>query len=504
MRPLTKRHLRVAGFALLALAVSPWGLAQGPSLTVLSREGRKPLPIASINNQDYVAVDDVNAVFGTTSREDRVAGGLTVTARTRSIVLTADQNVVSVSGRLVSLPAPPLRRDNRWFVPVDFLPRALALALDTRLDLRRAARLLIAGDLRVPRVVARVDAGVTNVAVTFEITPNTEARVTTQQGRIVVQFEADALELSVPALPPQTFLTGISAGETPGSVTLVPGPRYATHRVISSQADAGSGRLTIDLLPSTTDAAAAPPAPAPGAPAVDLRPSIAVPGPSTGLRRVVLDPGHGGDELGTQGAKGTLEKEITLSVAKRLRTLIESRLGLKVFLTREDDRTMTLDDRSAFANNHQADVLLSIHANSAVRPAVKGAEVYYLTVERADAEARRRAEDNQAVLPALGGGTRAIDLILWETAQARHLEQSAALAGFVEQALRARVEMSPRAVQQAPFRVLVGANMPAALVEIGYLSNAEQESQLASGSYQDQVAQALLDALIKFRELLEH
>ena len=135
---------------------------------------------------------------------------------------------------------------------------------------------------------------------------------------------------------------------------------------------------------------------------------------------------------------------------------------------------------SAFANNHRADVLLSIHANYAVRPALKGAEVYYLTVERADAEARKKADENSTTLPALGGGSRAIDLILWETAQARYLEQSAALAGFIEQALATRVEMSPRAVQQAPFRVLVGANMPAALVEIGYLSNADQETQLAT------------------------
>ncbi len=502
------RSIRLGALTLLTLSVglSFLASAQGPALTVLSREGRKPLPITTINNQDYVAVDDLNATFGTSSREDRQAGGLTITARTRSIVVTADQNVVSVGGRLVSLPAPPVRRDNRWFVPVDFLPRALSLALDTRIDLRRAARLLVMGDLRVPRVVARVNAGTTDVAVTFEVTPNTETRVISQQGRIVVQFEADALELSIPTLPPQTFLTGLSAGDTPSSIALTPGPRYASHRVTTSQADAGSGRVTIDLLPATTDqtSPAAPSAPAsPGQPPIDTRPSIPTQGPSTGLRTVVLDPGHGGEELGTQGSKGTLEKEITLSVARRLRTLIESRLGLKVFLTREDDRTMSLDDRAAFANNHQADVFLSIHANSAVRPALKGAEVYYLTVERADAEARRRADDQQTTLPALGGGTRTIDLILWETAQARYLEQSAALAGFVEQALRGRVEMSPRAVQQAPFRVLVGANMPAALVEIGYLSNANQETQLASGSYQDQVAQALLDALIKFRELLE-
>jgi N-acetylmuramoyl-L-alanine amidase len=477
--------------------------AQPSAITVIAREGRKPLPVTSINNQDYVAVDDINAAFGTTSREDRLAGGLTVTARGRSIVLTENQNVVSVAGRLSTLPAPPVRRDGRWLVPAEFLPRALANALELRLDLRRGARLLIVGDLRVPRVVARVDAGATNVAVTLEVTPQTETRVNLQQGRLVVQFDADALDLSVPLVPSQAFLTGIAPGDTPTTVALTLGPRFASHRVTTTQADAGSGRVTIDLLPSTTDATATP-APPPASPAPDTRLVIPTQGPSTGLRTVVIDPGHGGDELGTQGANGTLEKEVTLSVARRLRTLIETRLGLKVFLTREDDRTMSLDDRSAFANNHRADVFLSIHANSAVRPALKGAEVFYLTVERADEEARKKADANATTLPALGGGTRAIDLILWETAQARYLEQSATLAGLVEQAMRPRIEMSPRPIQQAPFRVLVGANMPAALVEIGYLSNAEQESQLASAGYQDQVAQALLDALIKFREFIEH
>jgi N-acetylmuramoyl-L-alanine amidase len=484
------------------LAVTTWSFlasAQAQSITVLSSDGRKPLPITTIDNQEYVAVDDINAAFGTTSREDRLVGGLTITARGQSIVLTADQNVVSVAGRLVSLPAPALRRDNRWFVPVEFLPRALSSALDTRLDLRRALRLLIVGEMRVPRIVARVDAGSTNVAVTFEVTPTTEARVTAQPGRLVVQFEADALELSVPLIPPQTFLTGITAGDTPQTVILSLGPRTAMHRVTTTQADASSGRVTVDLLPATTEAA---PTPAPS-PAPDTRLVIPTQGPSIGLRTVVIDPGHGGEELGTQGPNGTVEKEITLAVARRLRTLIERRLGLKVFLTREDDRTLSLDERSAFANNHRADVFLSIHANYAVRPALKGAEVYYLTVERADAEARKKADANGTTLPALGGGSRAIDLILWETAQARYLEQSAALAGFIEQALATRVEMSPRAVQQEPFRVLVGANMPAALVEIGYLSNADQETQLATAAYQDQVAQSLLDALVKFRGLLE-
>lgn len=487
----------------LPLEVTSTVSAQAPAITVVSRDGRKPLAVTTINNQDYIAVDDINVTFGTSSREDRLAGGLTITARGRSIVLTENQNVVSVAGRLVPLPAPAVRRDAKWYVPADFLSRALAVALDTRLDLRRAARLLVVGDLRVPRVVTRVDAGTNGVSVTFDITPNTDTRVNAQQGRLVVQFDADGLDLSIPLVPTQAFATAIAPGDTPSTVAITLGPRYASHRVNTTQADAGSGHLTIELLPSTTDVVQTPtPPPTPTPP--DTRLVIPTPGPSTGLRTVVIDPGHGGDELGTQGAKGAVEKEITLSVARRLRTLIEARLGLKVFLTREDDRTLSLDDRSAFANNHHADVFLSIHANSAVRTALKGAEVYYLTVERADEEARKKADDNATTLPALGGGNRAIDLILWETAQARYLEQSSALAGYIEQSLRSKVEMSPRAVQQAPFRVLVGANMPAALVEIGYLSNAEQEGQLTTAAYQDQVAQALLDALTKFREFLEH
>src|SRR5687768_11460255 len=258
-RSVTRRHFHVIFPAIvLCASVSYLVSAQTPTMTVLSREGRKPIPITIINNQEYIAVDDLNAAFATTSREDRLAGGLTITARGQSIVLTENQNVVSVAGRLASLPAPVLRRDNRWLVPVDFLPRALSPAIATRIDYRRGVRLLIVGEMRVPRVVARIDAGTTNVAVTFEVTPNTDAKVTAQQGRLIVQFDADALELSIPLLPQQEFLIGLTPGETPNTVTLALGPRYATHRVTAAQADAGSGGLTIDLLPATTETAPTP------------------------------------------------------------------------------------------------------------------------------------------------------------------------------------------------------------------------------------------------------
>jgi N-acetylmuramoyl-L-alanine amidase len=491
-------------FLLTALAVAvgglDWSAAQSPAtaLRLLTREGSRSLPTVSQNNQEYIGLDDLAAAFGLTFREDPLAGGLTITVRGRTIILTADQSVVSVAGRLVSLTAAPTRQGNRWLIPLDFLPRALAAALDTRIELRRNARLVIVGDLRVPRVVTRVEAGSAGATVTFDITPPATARVTIAPGRLDVVFDADALDLVLPSLPAQDFLQALQPGDTPTTVRLVTGPKFGMHRLTTSQPDASSARAVVELLPATSE---------PAVPTLPVVPPVEVPNPlpvpASGVRTVVIDPGHGGEEAGAQGARGALEKDVTLAVARRLRTLIESRLGLRVFLTRDSDQTMSLDDRSAYANSQKADVFISIHANATVRPGMKGAEVYYLSIDRAAAEARRMAETSDAQLPALGGGTRTIDLILWETAQARYLEQSNALANFVERALRNRIEMSPRAVQQAPFRVLVGANMPAVLVEIGYLSNPEQEQALTSGTYQDSVAQALLDGIVQFRGHVE-
>jgi N-acetylmuramoyl-L-alanine amidase len=500
---LDKRFLLLTTLG-VALGGLHWSTAQTPSaaLRLLTREGTRSLSTVAQNNQEYVTLEDLAAAFGLTFKEDRLTGGMTISARGRTIILTADQSVVSVAGRLVSLTAAPTRQGARWLIPLDFLPRALGLALETRIELRRNARLVIVGDLRVPRVVARVEAGTGSASVTFDITPPSMVRLSSEAGRLLVTFDADAVDLVLPSLPPQDFLQSIQPGDTPTTVRLVTGPKFGMHRLTTSQPDASSARAVIELLPLTTDAPS-PPLPTPTLPVPPVDLPNPLPLPSTGVRTVVIDPGHGGDETGAQGSRGTIEKDITLSVARRLRTLIESRLGLRVFLTRDSDQTTSLDDRSAYANSQKADVFVSIHANAAVRPGMKGAEVYYLSIDRAAAETRRMAESSDAQLPTLGGGTRTIDLILWETAQARYLEQSNALANFVEQALRGRVEMSPRAVQQAPLRVLVGANMPAVLVEIGYLSNPDQEQRMASANYQDTVAQALLDGIVRFREHVE-
>ncbi len=371
--------------------------------------------------------------------------------------------------------------------------------------------------------MVRGDFGSGSAQVVFEVSPATDATVTAGAGQLAVVFSADALDAALPAVPTQGFLQAIRPGDGPNTLVLVTGPRFASHRATTQAVDAGTTRLVVDLLPAGAETAApapaAPTTPPPAAPAPNPAGAPAVPPPTLtpgaagpalgdprdaiGVRTVVLDPGHGGDANGTEGPSGTLEKAITLAVSRKVKALIEGKLGLRVIMTRDDDRTLDQDQRAAIANNNQADLFVSIHANAAVRPATKGAEVYYLSVDRADLEARRRAEAPAATLPQLGGGMRAIELILWEAAQARHLEQSAQLAAIVEASLRARVEMSPRPLQQAPFRVLVGANMPAVLIEIGYLSNPDEEKALTSGAHQDRVAGAIFDAISRFRDQVE-
>ena len=216
---------------------------------------------------------------------------------------------------------------------------------------------------------------------------------------------------------------------------------------------------------------------------------------------MVLDPGHGGDDSGVRGAKGAIEKQITLDVAMKLRMLIETRLGVRVVMTRSDDRTVSPDERDAIANNSKADLFLSLHVNGAPSPNVTGAQVYYMRLDRAGQEARKNAAATELVLPTINGGTRPIQVIPWDLAQAEHVEASSRLATILEEELQKHTMMAAKPLQQEPMRVLSGANMPAALIEMAYLTNPGQEQDAQSPDFQNGIAQAIYDAVVRFRNV---
>jgi N-acetylmuramoyl-L-alanine amidase len=217
------------------------------------------------------------------------------------------------------------------------------------------------------------------------------------------------------------------------------------------------------------------------------------------MQTIAIDPGHGGDDVGARGSGGLLEKDVVLDIAHRLRALIETRLGIHVVQTREDDRAVPIDQRTAIANNNKAALFISLHANAAWSPAVSGAEVYHLRPDRTVAEVRLDAESSAITLPVLGGGTRTVDVIRWDLAQARHIDASARFATMLGAALGSKVPMSPRPVQAASLRVLEGADMPAVLVEVAYLTNPGQEKLAGSDAFKDGIAQAIFDTVAAFR-----
>jgi len=471
---------------------------RGPVYTVISREGRRPLNATVIAGHEMVALDDLASLFQLAVREDKLAGGITVTFKNKTIVLTPAQGLASVSGRLVSLPAPPVRDARGWQVPVEFIGRALSLIYETPLELRKASRLIVAGGLRVPRIVTNVEAVAPSVRVVLDVTPPVNYSVQQETGRLVVRFEADALDATMAASPARDLVDELRVVDPGTAIAIVTGPKFGSFRASEPPAEAGARRIVIDVLPAGTEMAPLPtPAPAP-APAPEL-PSLPELSPTAGgIRTIVIDPGHGGAEHGSRGAGGALEKDVTLGLGRRLKAALEARLGVRVLLTRDGDATVRIDERAAIANNNKADVFISLHANASVRPEVTGAEVFYLGLEEYGDEAQRVATSAPAVLPSLGGGSRQIDVLRWEMAQARHIDRSASFAAIVEAQLAARVKMSPRTRQRGPFRVLVGANMPAVLVEAGFLSNPQQEKQLTSDAYQQSIAQALTESIVQF------
>jgi N-acetylmuramoyl-L-alanine amidase len=207
---------------------------------------------------------------------------------------------------------------------------------------------------------------------------------------------------------------------------------------------------------------------------------------------VVLDPGHGGDDQGAKGPSGELEKDITLAVARATSTALQA-AGVVARLTREGNESLALVDRTAAANRLQAAVFVSIHANASPAKGARGTETYFMSADASDPLAAQAAERENA-----GSSHDNVQLILWDLAHVANLNSSARLARAIQDRLNALQGIKDRGVRQAPFVVLTGATMPAALVEVGFLSNPEEAQRLTSRDGQEQVASALAGAIVDF------
>ena len=222
---------------------------------------------------------------------------------------------------------------------------------------------------------------------------------------------------------------------------------------------------------------------------------------ASGIRKIVLDPGHGGKDPGAVGVGGIAEKDIVLAVAKKLERKLKQEMGVEVVLTRRDDRFIPLEDRTAIANAEGADLFVSLHMNASPNGEAKGLETYYLDNTNDEGSLRLAARENSTSRRNVSD----LQFILSDMTQNMKLEDSITLAHHLQHSLvegmsTRLAEVKDLGVKKALFYVLVGARMPSVLVEMFFITNKIEGRAMSEESYQNAVVDALYDGILKFKE----
>ena len=215
--------------------------------------------------------------------------------------------------------------------------------------------------------------------------------------------------------------------------------------------------------------------------------------------RIVIDAGHGGHDSGTLGVDGLEEKDVVLDVALRLGKILHDRLGAEIIYTRSDDTFIPLETRTAIANKSQADLFLSIHANSSSDASARGVETYYLNFtsqpDALEVAARENAVSDQSI--------HQLSDLVKKIALKEKIDESREFASDVETSLygglqKGNAGLKNRGVKKAPFVVLIGANMPSILAEISFVTNPKDARQLREPDYRQRVAESLYKGVAKY------
>ena len=429
----------------------------------------------------------------------------------RRILFGPDNPVVLVDSEPVRLSTAPVAAGVQIQVPLDFLRATYGAILGFRFTWDPAA-----GRLAIERKSARelavgVDVvnlqGLTTVVLQFPEPPR--YRIEEAPAGVVVRLLGDRLAPSAFRLTERDPLVrDVRLYGDRIEIDLAAGAAASSYELERPF------RVVFDVHRAPEAARTLPELPGAGQPPRD----------EPGIHTIVLDPGHGGGETGAIGPSGTEEKEITLLLARALKSRLERRLPVRVILTRGGDAELPLDSRTALANQNKADLFISLHLNSERGRGARGAETYFLSLQASDARAARAAEiENEAAGAAAGGALAAEDpaadpalaeaaegdplydlqLILWDLAQSRHLADSQRLAGLIQDELNGALGLRDRGVKQAPFRVLMGAAMPAVLVELGFISNPDEEERLRDAAYRAQLVEAVARAVERYRAQAE-
>lgn len=289
------------------------------------------------------------------------------------------------------------------------------------------------------------------------------------------------------------------------ALVLLPLGLFGSARLIPSlnpPPPAAAQPAAAPAVPSATVARSPVPAPAPAGPATAPTPVDAAVFPLA-VRKIALDPGHGGDSLGTRAPLGLVEKELTLDIAQRVRKLLEAD-SFQVVMTRQQDRAVSLEERGKLANQEGADIFVSIHLNWIENLKARGVETYYLGATKDPYLTRLAAAENRESGYSMADMRKLLDRIYADVRQ----DKSRALAEVVQASLYKSIgKVNPgiedRGIKAAPFIVLLSTEMPAILAEVSCLSNEDEAALLTKPLYRQYIAEALAAGIRSYADAVE-
>jgi N-acetylmuramoyl-L-alanine amidase len=472
----------VVVLAALSIGGATVALAQSSGqATLRTPTGTHPFTYVEQSGQVYVAADEVAAGLGGTIAPD--SSGFKVTVGGVTAGFGPDSRYGVVRDDLIEMPVPPISIEGKPYVPWQFFHGFLSKAASLDVAWDAATRSLNVRPAQHDAIAVQVSVaniqGISKIVIT--LSAPAEYGIVKEPGAYVVRFR-------VPVRPP--FLEEAYEDPAIARVTFTGSDLRIQLTATDIVGDAyrleSPPRIVLDFRKGA--------APAPGAPQL---PQPSAPREAPGIHTIVIDPGHGGRDIGASGPNGLLEKDVTLTIARKLAAALSSKVGARVVLTRDDDSVVSLDQRTALANQYKADLFLSVHLNAAVVKDAKGSETYFLSLEASDELARKAAElENVSTSPT---PTADLNLILWDLAQQSYLDESSRFAQSIQEEMNSATAVANRGVKQAPFKVLVGATMPAALVEVGFISNPEEEAKLQTEAFQTLMVDALTRAVQRYK-----
>ncbi len=440
-----------------------------------------------LGGREFV-VSDAARALGLTVSSDPATGVLTIAGAGHQVLLGAGTAQVPVDKRIVPISGPARLVAGALYAPADFFEKVLfplAGAAGVWDAAKKTWTLSPAGPPPLSIEVAVVHVEPTTQVV-LRLSDAARTSTALSDKGLQVRFADTRID---PPFPEKRYDDPLVASvRFAGDLALIdfrePGLSARTYALTSPD------RLVVEV-----GRRIAPPlaAPAESAAPVAVGPQVTI----------VVDPGHGGTETGAIGPGGLFEKDATLEIAKRIVATLPKAIACRTVLTRDSDLLLPLDDRTSIANHEKADLFLSIHANSSRSASAQGSETYYLSLEASDKLAQevasRENESNGGpAAPAAETGNPDLDFVLWDLAQSAHLKESSEIAEALQSEMNAVTDTANRGIKQAPFRVLVGATMPAILLEVAFISNPAEEKSLKSPEFQQAVADAVARAVARF------